>query len=324
MTTLPPWLLPVWQSLLRSLDQRRLHHALLVTGPAGLGKRQLAGALIDAALCIGRSPGEGACGLCRSCVLLAAGSHPDRVHVTLELRDDGKLRSEILIDQIRALSQRFALASQFGGLQLALVEPAELMNTSAANGLLKTLEEPTPASVIVLVSDDASRLPATIRSRCQRIGVVMPDREQALCWLHEQGVASDAAASALVLAQGNPGAALALASGDGHALHGQCQRDLAALARGRKSALAIAGEWSQDRPALRVWLAAIAAQDEARRLGRGENGSFGLTGHTEIQKLATWFGHANEVRRLLDTPLRSDLLLFHLLRDWPTTNRDLQ
>lgn len=322
--SLRSWHDTTWATLSTALANGRLHHALLISGPRGLGKLDLANALLAAALCQQRGADQQACGRCRSCSLLAAGSHPDRIHVTLEPRDDGKLRSEITIDQIRALSQRLALSSQYGGLQLALIEPAELLNTNAANALLKTLEEPTPATVMLLVCNDASRLPATIRSRCQRIDIRIPDRDQALAWLAEQGIDAKSAAAALDVCQGNPGAALQLLEEGGLDLREQCARDLGLLASGAMTALAVADAWVADHPQRRVWLAASVALDEARRLGRGESSRFGLTGATEIQKLATWFGHANRVRRLLETTLRADLLLLDLLRDWPTTNRGMR
>ena len=184
--SLPHWLLPTWNSLAASLVHRRLHHALLIAGPVGLGKLDLARALVASALCERRREDLFACGSCRSCQLLAAGSHPDRVHVTFLPRpkpNEDKLRTELIVDQIRELSQRLSLASQFGGLQLTLIEPAEALNENAANALLKTLEEPTAASVIILVCNDASRLPATIRSRCQRLEFKLPPHDEALAWL---------------------------------------------------------------------------------------------------------------------------------------------
>lgn len=323
--SLPSWLLPSWNPLATSLVQGRLHHALLIAGPSGLGKVAFAHALIATALCERRRVDLSACGSCRSCVLVAAGTHPDRIHVTFLPRpkpNEDKLRTDVIVDQIRELSQRLALSSQFGGLQLALIEPAEAMTESAANALLKTLEEPTAASVIVLVCNDVSQLPATIRSRCQRIDIVIPAREQAMDWMREQRLDATQSAAALDIVQGNPGAARQLIAEGGLDLRDQCERDLEALANARTGALTIADNWAADRPQQRVWLASILARDEARRLGCGERGRFGLTGASEIQKLAAWFAHANRIRRLLDTPqLRSDLLLLNLLRDWPASSR---
>lgn len=315
-----PWLEPAWQRLGEALRSGRLHHALLIAGPAGLGKRALAEALVAAALCQQRAE-AGACGTCRACRLLAAGTHPDRAHVSFAERDDGKLRSELTIEQIRTLSARLALSSQFGGLQLAIIEPAEAMNVSAANALLKTLEEPASDTIMILVADQPARLPATIRSRCQRIDVALPAERQALDWLRAQGLTEAAAAQALATAAGNPGLALAW-SGDGRLeLGAACAGDLSALSGGRATAMQVAERWAADRPADRLWFAAVLADEEAQRLALGERSRFGLTAIDEIPKLAAWFAKANQARRLLDTPLRPELVLLEVLRAWPAAGQ---
>jgi len=152
--TLQPWLSPTWNTLADALRSGRVHHAMLFASPRGYGKRVLADAFAAAALCTQRTADGHACGTCRSCLLVAAGSHPDLVRVSLEVRDDGKTRSELTVDQLRALGHRLALASQFGGWQIAVIDPADAMNASAANALLKTLEEPASSTVIMLVADD--------------------------------------------------------------------------------------------------------------------------------------------------------------------------
>lgn len=315
--TLQPWLADSWRVLAGALAARRLHHGLLLAAPAGYGKRALVEAFSAAALCTQRAADGHACGACRGCRLLAAGSHPDLVRVTFELRDDGKPRSEITVDQIRVLSQRLALASQFGGLQIARIDPADRLNAAAANALLKTLEEPTSATVIVLVADDASRLPATIRSRCQRIEIRPPSSEEASAWLRAQRVDAERAAAALEASLGNPGLALAWIADGALDLRRDCADDLAALAQGRRTAAEIAERWVADRPELRLWFAAAFARDEATRLACDDAAAPGLTGRGEIPKLAAWFGRANRARGLLATPLRPELVLLDLLRAWP-------
>ncbi len=315
--TLPPWLDASWRELTRALAEERLHHGLLFAAPAGFGKRTLAEALLRAALCGSRRADGHACGSCRGCTLITAGTHPDLLRIGLEERDDGRLRSEITVDQLRALRARLALASQFGGLQLALIDPADAMNPSAANALLKTLEEPASRTILLLVADDASRLPATVRSRCQRVELRLPDHAQALAWLEAQGVARERAQTALALALENPGRALAWLGEGGLELAPACAEDLRALAEARAAPLEVADRWNADRPDARLWLAAVLALEEARKLARGEVGRFGLTARREIPKLARWSARANRARRLLATPLRSDLVLLDVLTSWP-------
>jgi DNA polymerase-3 subunit delta' len=315
--SLAPWLSPAWDVLAAALAAGRLHHALLLAAPAGLGKRALAEALAAAALCEARGSNGHACGTCRGCRLRIAGTHPDLVRVGLELRDDGKPRTELTVDQLRALNQRLAMSSQFGGMQVALVDPADAMNASAANALLKTLEEPASATVIVLLADDPSRLPATIRSRCQRVSIEPPSRDAALAWLGAQGVDRARAAAALEGALGNPGLALAWAGDDTLAMRDACAADLAGLGSARMAASDVAERWAADRAGTRLWLAAALACEEARGLARGEAGRLGLTSRGEIPKLAAWSGRANRARALLATTLRADLVLLDLLRGWP-------
>ena len=315
--TLPPWLASSWRTLADAIGSGRLHHALLFASPRGYGKRALAETFAAALLCQQRNADGSACGKCRSCLLVAAGSHPDLARVTFETRDDGRPRTEITVDQLRALGQRLSLASQFGGWQIALIDPADAMNASAANALLKTLEEPSASTVIALVADDPSRLPPTIRSRCQKIDVPMPTREEALAWLRARGVDAGTAAATLDASMNNPGQAEAWLADGALAIRDECASDLAALTAARAGPTAIAERWAADRPDLRLWFAAALARDEARSLGAGRRGALGLTRRAEIPKLNAWFGRANQARGLLATPVRADLVLLDLLRGWP-------
>lgn len=314
--TLAPWLLPTFQTLTRAVSDDHVHHALLIAGPVGIGKRTLAEAFINAALCDARQPDGLACGTCRSCLLLAAGSHPDRVRITLETRDNGSLRSEIRIEQIRDLAQRLSLSSQYGGLQFALIDPADAMNVNAANGLLKTLEEPSSNTILVLVADRPDRLPATIRSRCQHILLREPAYRDSLEWLVASGLDEGTATAALDASLGNPGLAREFAQQGNLDLRTECANDLSALAGGRARASEVAERWLADQPDRRLWHAAIWTRDRARHLASTRNAN-GLTNAREIPKLAAWFDEANRTRRLLDTPLRPELVLLTLLNAWP-------
>lgn len=315
--TVVPWLADAFRRLALALDGDRQHPALLVAGPPGTGKRDFARAFAAAALCHERAGDAPACGHCRDCTLLAAGTHPDFARVTLEEREPGKLRTEITVEQVRALCARLALASQFGGWQVAVIDPADKMNASAANALLKTLEEPSAPSLIVLVSDDPSRLPATIRSRCQRIDAVAPPEAVALDWLVAAGLDRESARSALAASAGNPGLALQWSRDGTAALDEICRSELASLAEGRNSAMQVAEGWAADRPRERLWFACVEAAGKARRLASTQSQRDALTAATEIQKLTAWFAAATRARRLLDTTVRADLVLLDVMRQWP-------
>ena len=311
--TLAPWHEENWRRLHERRARGSLPHALLLCGPQGLGKRAFADGLAAALLCQQPRTDGSACGACRACVLLAAGSHPDRVRVGIELRDDGKPRTEITVDQIRILAERLALTAQFGGYQVASIDPADQMNNAAANALLKTLEEPTAATVIVLVADQPARLPATIRSRCQRIEFRVPAAAQAQAWLATQGTDAKAAAKALDAAGGNPGLALSWIKSGGMALRDEVSTDLRALCSGKTSAVEVANRWSRDDADTRLWFAAALVRDEANAALRDQAGPLALTPRPDFTKLAAWFERANRARAQLRGPLRPELVLLEVL-----------
>ena len=180
-----PWQESLWQRAGAWLQSGRLPHALMLTGAEGSGKQLFGRAFAALALC--QSPENGrACGLCPSCRQFAAGAHPDYHFVTL-----AEEKSAILVDQIRELCATLALTSLHGGRKLVLLSPADAMNSNAANSLLKTLEEPAPDTLLILVTAQPSRLPATIRSRCQLLSTPAPATHLALDWLNARESRAD-------------------------------------------------------------------------------------------------------------------------------------
>src|SRR5690606_8786234 len=174
-----PWQAGLWQQL----AQRRQHaHAYLLHGPAGIGKRRLAERLAHWLLCQQRDNGQ-PCGQCKGCLLLAAGSHPDLF--TLRPAEDKKT---VGVDDVRELIDFIAKTAQLGGHKVVLIaEPAaEEMTLAASNALLKSLEEPSRDSVLLLISDQPSRLLPTIKSRCVQQACPSPTRAQSLAWLRQQ------------------------------------------------------------------------------------------------------------------------------------------
>jgi DNA polymerase-3 subunit delta' len=306
-----PWHEDAWSRLQARRERGALPHALLLAGPAGLGKRDFLAAFVKGLLC--QRPVQGtACGSCRACQLMDAGTHPDRVALSFGLRKDGVTRSEIVVDQVRDLSQRLSMASQFGGWQVVTIDPADAMNAAAANALLKTLEEPTPSTLLVLVADEPARLPATIRSRCQRIDFLVPSRGIALDWLRAQGVAD--AAAALDAAGGNPGMARAWAANGALKQRGEVRHDLKALAAGRGDAMEVVKRWQTADSARYLWFAAQAATDEMR--ARASGTPLPLESQLDDEALDAWYAKANRARDALRGPLRADLVLLEVLAAW--------
>ena len=308
-----PWQARAYTQLAAVLDAGRMGHGVLFAGAAGLGKRAVAERLAQRALCRTRDADCEPCGTCKSCQLFAAGTHPDYADVSFILNKEGtRMRTEIVIDQIRELSERLALTPQYGGAQVALLEPADAINNAAGNALLKTLEEPHPGRYLWLITAHPARLSATIRSRCQRVEFRLPPRDEAVAWLAAQGHPTAVATEALDAARGHPGLADAWIRSDGLALRRQVASDLDKLERGTAGALATAQAWVADEhAALRLSHAADIALERSAAAGRT-----GLTDAGRTRSLAAWFDAANRTRELLRTTVRADLAVTELLLAW--------
>lgn len=219
-----PWQAEVWARLQQARELERLPHALLLVGPAGIGKRGFARHLSQALVCAA-GPAQSPCGQCPACRQYAAGTYPDSLAIAPP--EPGK---SIPVDGIREMTERLGLSGQ--GTKVARFDSAEAMTTSAANSLLKTLEEPPGDAVLLLVSDRPGRLPATVRSRCQRVAFGLPPADQARQWLVEQGIAD--AERWLARAGGAPLLAQALAAEEGDSTEADAAEALlTTLERGR-------------------------------------------------------------------------------------------
>ncbi|MFP5409651.1 MAG: DNA polymerase III subunit delta' [Gammaproteobacteria bacterium] len=213
MSAAYPWLDTAWQRLLAS--RGRPAQALLLAGPRGVGKGELARAWAQALLC--EAPvADGACGACPACHWFETGGHPDFLHVTLQEKTtkegETRMATAIEVDQARAAVDFVQLSTYRAGHRVVLVDPADSLNLAAANALLKVLEEPPLNTVFVLVSDQPRRLLPTIRSRCTRIDIGLPPAAEAADWLAEQGI--DDVDTLLALSGGAPLDALQWAEGD--------------------------------------------------------------------------------------------------------------
>lgn len=142
-------------------------HAYLFVGPSQVGKKTTALGFAQALNCLEAAP---PCGECRSCLRIAAGKHADVQIVGLQVSErTGRLRTEIGIDQIREIEKATYLPPFEGKCRVIIIEEADLLSQEAGNGLLKTLEEPPPSVVFILVASDEEALLPTVVSRCQRV-----------------------------------------------------------------------------------------------------------------------------------------------------------
>lgn len=210
----------VWSGL--QARRGRLPHSLLLVGQKGLGKYELARRFAASLLCESPTIDGLACGKCLACNWFEQGNHPDfrllqpdALNDEIEVEDGKKKPSQqITIDQVRALDEFFNIGTHRGGLRIILVNPTEAMNRSTANSLLKTLEEPAPDTLFLMVSSEPMRLLPTIRSRCQVVPVPVPSMKLAQKVLADEGITQ--AERWLAMAGGSPGLAMELAgSGQG-------------------------------------------------------------------------------------------------------------
>lgn len=197
----------LWQRLHERRQQ--LPHALLFSGRRGIGKLALAETWIASLLCEQPQSSGLACGQCLACNWLGQGNHPDfrrlqpnaladdegKDEKSEKAADDGAAKKggqQITIEQVRGLDDFLHVGTHRQGLRIVLVHPAEAMNRSTANALLKTLEEPPPDSLFILVTGAADQLLPTIRSRCQRVDIPLPAPAQAEAWLAAHGIGDPA------------------------------------------------------------------------------------------------------------------------------------
>ena len=186
--------------------KNHLHHALLLEGPQGVGKRLIANRLAMAANCTGTEDWkERPCGTCPTCRQIMAGTHPDVIVVEPDLT---KAARAIPVDAVREVIRKAQYHRYGARHRFILVDPAEAMQESAANALLKTLEEPPPGTGFLLITHNATALLPTIRSRCQRIRLGAVPLDDIVRWLVAKGASHPEAAARLSL--GCPGRALAV------------------------------------------------------------------------------------------------------------------
>ena len=232
-----PWHDAQWQPLLQRLRTGLLAHALLLRGVPGVGKGVFAQALAARLLCH-QSDAEYACGHCKSCELVRAGTHPDLLVVEPEA-----VGKPIKIDQVRRVNEFARKTAQQGGCRAIVMNPAEAMNINAANALLKSLEEPGGGTFFILVSARSGDMLPTIRSRCQMSSFAMPDAALAKAWLADHIADPLVLEQLLLLSSGAPLIVRAMFDDDTLNLRGRLINDLPELFRGNLTPVELARQW---------------------------------------------------------------------------------
>ena len=336
-----PWLEPPWHRW-RAM-QRRQPHALLIHGPAGIGKRSLAEHIAQGLLCE-RSAEEGhPCGACNACRWFDDGNHPDfrllvpeALQTTVESEIEGVDREtgaksgkapsrEIRIDQIRAMDAFFNVGTHRGGHRVVLLYPADALNAASANALLKTLEEPPAGCVFLVVTSCIDEVLPTIRSRCAKLFVGRPEGAAAAAWLADHGVVDPEAA--LADAGGAPLPALDAVVDPARPFRSSL---IEALASGRPiDPIALAEKCEKGGAAnIALWLARWVADlllcgsgNELRYHPRQGDAIRRVSAHADVHALHAFYRRLTRARRVAEHPLNGRLFAEDLLIEYARLSR---
>lgn len=328
MIDIYPWQQHDWQNLVSRYRNGKLPHAMLFTGIDGLGKIKLALQFSSLLLCetfqnSPAEPNDNPCGKCQPCKLNKAGTHPDQLVVQPEA--EGKI---IPVDKIREISHYLGLTPQYGKHQVVILSPAEKMNKFAANSLLKTLEEPTKGSFLILISSQPSLLLPTIRSRCQTINVRKPSVQEAQDWLQARLPAEreDLRQQMVDLANGSPLKALEFMENNTHKLTMEILQNLHNLSARRVEPGIVAKNWSEMEVRLVLqWLIMWTTHMIRLKFANNLPDTIQVAYRVELQKIAAtvdlrglfiFLDKLTEARRLLESQVNVQLLLEDLLLNW--------
>jgi len=293
----------------------RLAAALLIHEARGAGGDALA--LWTAQLVLCTQARRAPCGVCLACRRVEGAQHPDLARLA-PIEDSKQIR----IEQVRELIADLGLTSHQSGYKVAILSPADALNRNAANALLKTLEEPTPNTLLILVAAQPSRLPATVLSRCQRISIRAPGRDEAVAWL--QGVRGTGAWDSVLDTLGD--APLWAAEVDPKTVAefaSETRRVLEETGGGRADPVLTAERWWRTDLPLRLLCIENWLTDRIRShfAAAGFSVEMPTTRHlqrgTQVPNIQRLFGLVDAVRELkslLDTPINRSLALESLLR----------
>jgi DNA polymerase-3 subunit delta' len=300
----------------------------LLRGREGIGKLALAQALARALLCESSQADGRACGKCVACAWMEQGSHPDfRVLEPENPAESGageeegperKPRTQISVEQVRALSDFINMSSHRRGAKVVLIHPAEALNVNAANALLKSLEEPPSRTHFLLVAHRWHQLLPTVRSRCEQVVLAPPSPEAAQAWLGQQKVRD----AGLALAHAGGAPLLALAYDEDY--WQQRQALLGAIVRPDFDALASAERLRETAPRLALawlqkWAFDLVSHKVAGRVRYNPDYSDAIAAtaqRVDLIEAVRFQRRMVRLQRIITHPLNARLLLEHLLLEY--------
>ena len=322
-----PWQQKHWQRAMRLLEDDRLAHAVLLSGPESIGKLAFCLSFIQRLNCSTPTLDDYACGECKDCSLFIARTHPDirMLNVNEDADQDKKSANkveQIKVDDVREINQFMTLSQQQGGYKVVCLNYAETMNNNAANALLKTLEEPPKKSIILLITHRADALLPTIRSRCQTWKFHLPDEEKSVTWLNNQKKLDNWAAL-LKVAGNRPLLAQELeASGLGEDRAAYYQ-DLGHFLHGKSNIAKISSKHQDEHlERLVIWQQAWCADlvrchygDEPATLENPDirRSLHSLVGRVDLHSLFRFMDKLIELRRFSSAPLNKRLFIEDML-----------
>ncbi len=317
-----PWQEDLWQQFVRYLNHKRLAHAILVSGPPGIGKREFCLTYIQRMNCTAPNGQPYPCGACKGCHLTRAGTHPD---VRLTHAGEGERSSrieQIRVDDIREINRFISLSRQQGRYKVVCINQADRMNINAANALLKTLEEPPSGSVLFLISHRADSLPATIRSRCQTWKFNTPDPQLALKWLQEKAD-HPAWGSLLAVSGGRPLLAWELHSSGLGKVRTAFYEHMNRFVQGQEAVTGISASLQNEDPErvagwLQAWCGDLIRFHFEKDPDTIENPDItqslhGIAEHVDLQSLFGCLGRLAESRRIARAPMNQRLFIEDML-----------
>ena len=330
--SLYPWQHESWQQLQNYIVQKRVPQALLINGTLGIGKQRLAEQFAYALLCEKPLLDGLSCGQCSSCLLIKAQTHPD--FMVIEPEEDAKTKkpkTSIGIDQIRTLMGKLSLKPQFDRYRVIMIQPADALNNAAANAFLKYLEEPTERTVLVLVTHRMNKLPATIKSRCQKFTLPLPDRSLILPWL-EKKLAGNNAEIVLNLAQGAPLLAMQYASDSHLEQRRDCFNTWLSVAAQQSHPVLVAEQWLKlPETTLLFWLNSWVIDIMRYRYQLAPKNLYHidfqlplseLAQRINVIKLYDFYDLLLKSRGRLETPINKQALWEEILIAWALLNRE--